>query len=310
MNVSPKIIVNAARRENLSPDQSAFLEALSRKISDCGYSPLDVDGVASLTDQVAAIRRIQGVVVVAFAQWSASRIFVRRKSSATLPSEFNHLYIALASALQKPLLVLREQGVTERGALRPTMGRPALKIPSEMDRDWLDSEEFEAEFRRWRRQIDSSCHVFFGYAGVASDTANQLISWMTKKNIKVLDWKDFNPSSSIFSGIASAAKEVSFGLFLLTADDVKKSKNKEIFTPRDNVVFEAGYFAAAKGLDRTLLIVEDGISLPSDLGGIIYLRLDGRKNVSSIEGRLADFLETALQPPDGCQPRVPNPGRH
>jgi hypothetical protein len=37
--------------------------------------------------------------------------------------------------------------------------------------------------------------------------------------------------------------------------------------PRDNVVFEAGYFIRAKGKDRVLIVREAGAKTPADLGG-------------------------------------------
>jgi predicted nucleotide-binding protein len=38
--------------------------------------------------------------------------------------------------------------------------------------------------------------------------------------------------------------------------------------PRDNVLFEAGYFIQAKGKDRVLIVREAGAKMPADLGGM------------------------------------------
>jgi predicted nucleotide-binding protein len=64
--------------------------------------------------------------------------------------------------------------------------------------------------------------------------------------------------------------------------------------PRDNVVFEAGYFAAAKGRDRVLIILEEGAKMPADLGGNIYLNLQNRDDISPIESSIRDFVERRL----------------
>ena len=52
--------------------------------------------------------------------------------------------------------------------------------------------------------------------------------------------------------------------------------------PRDNVVFEAGYFIAAKGKDRVLVVHEDGAKMPADLGGDIYASLPDRDHIGPI----------------------------
>jgi predicted nucleotide-binding protein len=64
--------------------------------------------------------------------------------------------------------------------------------------------------------------------------------------------------------------------------------------PRDNVVFEAGYFAAAKGRDRVLIIREYGAKMPADLGGNIYLSLPDRNDTRLIESSIRDFVNRRL----------------
>jgi predicted nucleotide-binding protein len=60
--------------------------------------------------------------------------------------------------------------------------------------------------------------------------------------------------------------------------------------PRDNVVFEAGYFVHAKGQRRVLIVLESGAKMPADLGGSIYAPLDDRSNIESLAGQLKRFL--------------------
>jgi predicted nucleotide-binding protein len=60
------------------------------------------------------------------------------------------------------------------------------------------------------------------------------------------------------------------------------------------VVFEAGYFAAAKGRDRVLIIREEGAKMPADLGGNIYLSLAVRDDIRPIESAIRDFVERRL----------------
>jgi predicted nucleotide-binding protein len=60
------------------------------------------------------------------------------------------------------------------------------------------------------------------------------------------------------------------------------------------VVFEAGYFTHAKGKERTAIILEQDVKMPTDLGGNIFIPLVDRNDVSTIHTALIQFLETAL----------------
>ena len=62
-------------------------------------------------------------------------------------------------------------------------------------------------------------------------------------------------------------------IILFTPDDDGKAKKEEVLKSRarQNVVFEAGYFAGLLGRNRTILIIsDDNIELPGDLSGIVY----------------------------------------
>ncbi len=60
--------------------------------------------------------------------------------------------------------------------------------------------------------------------------------------------------------------------------------------PRDNVVFEAGYFIGRRGKHNVLIIRESGSKMPADLGGDIYAALTDKTDISSIERTLMAFL--------------------
>jgi predicted nucleotide-binding protein len=67
-----------------------------------------------------------------------------------------------------------------------------------------------------------------------------------------------------------------FAVILLTADDVGHSANEQDLKPRgrQNVVFEFGFFVGNLGRGRVALLYEDGVELPSDLNGLVYIPLD------------------------------------
>lgn len=80
----------------------------------------------------------------------------------------------------------------------------------------------------------------------------------------------FRLSSTYIESLESAASEADFALFVLTPDDLTRSRGKQQWSPRDNVVFELGLFMGKIGRERCYLVTEEarGLKLPSDLLGL------------------------------------------
>ncbi len=71
--------------------------------------------------------------------------------------------------------------------------------------------------------------------------------------------------------------DVHFAIVLLTADDIGKEKdNSEDFKPRarQNVIFELGYFIGKLDRSRVCALYEEGVEIPSDYKGVIFIQLD------------------------------------
>lgn len=60
---------------------------------------------------------------------------------------------------------------------------------------------------------------------------------------------------------------------LFTADDTGKANKEEEPKPRarQNVVLETGFFMGKLGRERLVIIAENGIELPSDMQGVVYI---------------------------------------
>ncbi|NQU84116.1 MAG: nucleotide-binding protein [Parcubacteria group bacterium] len=71
--------------------------------------------------------------------------------------------------------------------------------------------------------------------------------------------------------------DVGFAIILLTSDDLGEAKAKKtslLPRARQNVVLELGYFLAKLGRDKVCPLFEQGVELPSDYEGIVYIPLD------------------------------------
>ncbi len=70
-----------------------------------------------------------------------------------------------------------------------------------------------------------------------------------------------------------------FAVILLTPDDVgclapEKTLDSLNKRARQNVIFEWGFFVAKLGRRRACALVAEGVEIPSDMGGIVYVPLD------------------------------------
>lgn len=70
---------------------------------------------------------------------------------------------------------------------------------------------------------------------------------------------------------------VGFAITLLTPDDLGKSKSSQDearLRARQNVIFELGYFIGKLGRRNVCALYKEGVELPSDLLGILYIPMD------------------------------------
>jgi predicted nucleotide-binding protein len=205
----------------------------------------------------------------------------------------------MAVAAKRPLLVLREKTVAERGVLRGGYLPHVVKMPASLKTEWFDSPEFDGEFNKWIEEVQGFRHVFLGYSSKATEVANTIHKFLSETlELRVFDWHDFHTGDTIWESIERAERLTNCGLFLFMADDKFAAGNKREFAPRDNVVYEAGYFAGAKGRKESLVIREEGAKVPTDLGGILYLKLVNRRDISPIKDPLREHLERMLNDQD------------
>lgn len=110
---------------------------------------------------------------------------------------------------------------------------------------------------------------------------------------QVVIWSDeniFPPGSYALEALENQVNSADFGIALAEPDDLVTSRHKTERTPRDNVIFELGFFMSRLGRARTLLLVpkSENVKLPSDFKGLTP--------IAYAKGTSADELPIALGP--------------
>ena len=90
---------------------------------------------------------------------------------------------------------------------------------------------------------------------------------------------DEQPSKgqTIIDKFEEHADEAAFAIVLLTSDDLgapKDNGNERKPRARQNVILELGYFLHGLGRKRVCVLHEEGVELPSDIQGIVYVPFD------------------------------------
>lgn len=294
-----RVFVSNQNPELLDARRRAVQDGIIAKIESLGLQPeifFHAGTAASLSwslpNAAEVMRRCVGAVVLGFRRWTLTE---PGGGELGFVSEYAQIEGALATALRLPLFITVERGLVDRGITCTGAGHPLLFMPAEVDTVWLEGDAFRQRFGVWRDQIDQRADVFLGYCSKSRGTAQALHLFLTQRlDLKVRNWEiDFAAAGIILDEIETAARLCSGGIFLFTQDDAVEGSDVRA-APRDNVVFEAGYFAAAKGRDRVLIIREQGAKMPADLGGNIFLELADRTDIRPIESAIRDFVERRL----------------
>jgi hypothetical protein len=301
VQITRRIYVSLPADHRLPPNLNALKWGVVEEIEKLGYTPevfTDPKGRRGLAsakswsppaaDDIA--RRCAGAAILGMPRWQFKG---ENGEPVLLPTEFNHYEGALAHTLGLPTLVLVQRDVARRVVFDNNFGGYVGEFPPEADVAWLHTEEFLVPFGYWKMLLGERRDVFLGYCGGSAPTAAAIKLYLMSLGAHVLDWQsDFIPGRTIIDQIEQAAARCLGGIFLFTKDDdIAKPDTADTAVPRDNVVFEAGYFIGLKGKRNVLIVREVGSKMPADLGGDIYASLPDRANIKPIERALTEFMK-------------------
>jgi hypothetical protein len=316
MMMTRRIFISSPRDEYLDAHQNQLKWAIIDAIAKLKYEPQlfgSPDGGKGLAagsswspyDADRVMRRCVGAAILGFPIWTATS--KQRSKRVSLATEYNHYEGALAWTHGLPILSVLEEGTEERVAFNRYGNAAVIRPPRNAGEKWVTKPGFQAFLQGWHLRMRERKDVFLGYCSSSKSTAALVKKFMVKEcNATVLDWQsDFIEGRTILAEIQEAARRTTGGVFLFTKDDLPhpagpaatrgfRDEQAEQAVPRDNVVFEAGFFARAKGPERVLIIREEGAKMPADLGGDIYAPLPDRRNINVVKSRIRRFLTSAL----------------
>ncbi len=127
--------------------------------------------------------------------------------------------------------------------------------------------------------------VFFISSAESLSVAKALRHGLKYTEADSLIWSDediFPPGMYPLEVLENEVNQADFGVAIAHPDDIVRSRKSESAAPRDNVIFELGFFMSRLGRKRTILLVPkmgEDLKLPSDFKGltpIMYTPLTGK----------------------------------
>jgi predicted nucleotide-binding protein len=109
----------------------------------------------------------------------------------------------------------------------------------------------------------------------------------------------FEPSGTAIHSLINVLNTYDFAVFVFTPDDITKLRNTEVYTARDNVIFELGLFIGRIGIKRTYFLIPRNrkeFHIPTDLAGVTPLTYDANHpNLRSALGPAASEIKDMMR---------------
>lgn len=126
------------------------------------------------------------------------------------------------------------------------------------------------------KTFGSDIFIVHGHDEMLKEKTARFIEKMGLKSIILHEQP--NKGRTIIEKFEDYSSKIGFAVILLTSDDsfTYKKNNEEIVEKRarQNVILELGFFAGTIGRKRTCVLYEEGVELPSDYDGVLYIPID------------------------------------
>lgn len=139
------------------------------------------------------------------------------------------------------------------------------------------------------RAINPRPVIFIGSSRESLATAREIQSLLSYDDVLPRLWTDgFRPSVTTIENLEREMNQADFAVLVLADDDIVESRDIKQASPRDNVVWEHGFFTGGIGRGRVFIVKPRSLDLklPSDWGGITLLDYEVRGSPDDLASRL------------------------
>jgi len=132
--------------------------------------------------------------------------------------------------------------------------------------------------------------VFIGSSAETRHIAFEIRDSLTHENILPKVWTDdlLRASDTTIESLERQLDEADFAVLVVASDDLVESRGKTHAVPRDNVIWEHGFFTGGLGRQRVFIVKprKSELKLPTDLLGVTMLDYDPKGTEEDLRARL------------------------
>jgi CRP/FNR family cyclic AMP-dependent transcriptional regulator len=127
------------------------------------------------------------------------------------------------------------------------------------------------------------------------EIADEIRLGLEHDDMVVDQWSDndmFPPGAYALDVLEQQVAHADFGIAIASPDDLVRARDREQRAPRDNVVFELGFFVSRLGRDRVFLLTPpgDAIKIPTDYKGITPITYENAADDTTLSSALAPTI--------------------
>jgi predicted nucleotide-binding protein len=149
--------------------------------------------------------------------------------------------------------------------------------------------------------------IFIGSSSESRTIAYDIRDGLSYENVLPKAWTDdiFRVSATTIENLERELQAADFAVFVVGPDDVVISRDVEKDAPRDNVIWEHGFFAGGIGRFRTFIVKPRGldIKMPSDLLGVTPLDYEPTGTADDLRARLGPAINGIRKAVDRLGPK-------
>ncbi|HYW14397.1 MAG TPA: TIR domain-containing protein [Longimicrobium sp.] len=265
----------------VADDDSLFCRLVEERLKDDGH-----DVLRAASDQAAREVLRRNVVDLAV-------LDLQLKGDE--PNDMSGLSIALNEAKHIPSLLItnhRKKDIEQFTGMLDRLGAPHSALPQIIYKHSIDQDPALIGLRAAiHDRLVPRVFVVHGHDTAVRGQVRAKLVELGLEPVVLVERPGMGP---VFDKLRLAAKRMHFAIVILTGDDLGNTARKlkphleskdrqalakvrETLKPRarQNVIFELGYFASLLGIDRVLVLYEDGVERPSDYE-MLHVVLDDR----------------------------------
>jgi CRP/FNR family transcriptional regulator, cyclic AMP receptor protein len=154
------------------------------------------------------------------------------------------------------------------------------------------------------RSPNDTPRVFFISSRESLEVAKAIRHGLRYSDADSVLWSDdeiFPAGAYPLEALETEVDRADFGIAIAHPDDIVRSRTHQTAAPRDNVIFELGFFMSRLGRKRTFLLVpkmDEELKMPSDFKGItpiVYSPLSGKADEIATQVLTAPIYELETQ---------------